>query len=126
MLTVCPPPKKNNKSQVNSAHLKIREISHGIFAWIPSIHPIQCIYCHVAQSPEGFFLTSCKTKGSLQQTVENDLPALVKLTFYENLLIGLETGVRCPHKWVLSRFPYSGVPLYLADDSRCKLACDTL
>ena len=65
-----PPPKKNNKSQVNSAHLKIiREISHGIFAWIPSIHPIQCIYCHVAQSPEGFFLTSCKTKGSLQQTV---------------------------------------------------------
>ena len=73
-----------------------------------------------------FFLTSCKTKGSLQQTVENDLPALVKLTFYENLLIGLETGVHCPHKWVLSRFPYSGVPLYLADDSRCKLACDTL
>ena len=38
-----PPQKKNNKSQVNSAHLKIREISHGIFAWIPSIHPIQCI-----------------------------------------------------------------------------------
>lgn len=90
-----------------------------------SFNPSYPVYCHVAQSPEGF-LTSCKTKGSLQQTVENDLPALVKLTLYENLLIGLETGVHCPHKWVLSRGPYNGVPLYLVDDIRCKLACDTL
>ena len=44
----------------------------------------------------------------LQHKVSNKVSASARLTFYmyENLFLGQETIVRCPHKWVsiLSRF----------------------
>ena len=36
-------------------------------------------------------------KGLLQHTVDNEESALARLTFCENLLIGQETSVSCPH-----------------------------
>ena len=36
-------------------------------------------------------------KGLLQHTVDNEVSALARLIFYENLLIGYEVSVLCPH-----------------------------
>ena len=46
-------------------------------------------------STEGFFPS--KRKGLLQDTVDNEVSALARFAFYENLLIGQEISVRCPH-----------------------------
>ena len=42
-------------------------------------------------STEGFLLL--ERKSLLQQVAQNEVSALVRLTFYENLLIGQETSV---------------------------------
>ena len=39
-------------------------------------------------------------KSLLQQVAHNEVSALVRLTFYENLLIGQETSVCFLHEWV--------------------------
>jgi len=49
-------------------------------------------------STEGFSLL--ERKSLLQQVAYNEVSALVRLTFYENLLIGQETSVCFPHEWV--------------------------
>ena len=43
-----------------------------------------------------------KMRGLLQHTVDtcNEVSALARLTFYENLSIGKESSTHCPHKWV--------------------------
>lgn len=48
---------------------------------------------------DGFVLPS-KRKDLLQHTVDNEVSALARLTFYENLLTGQEISVRingCPY-----------------------------
>ena len=47
-------------------------------------------------STEDFFYLQ-KRKGLLQDTVDNEVSALAKTTFYENRSIGQEISVRCPH-----------------------------
>ena len=47
-------------------------------------------------STEGFFLPS-ERKGLLYNALDNEMSALARLAFYENLLIGQEISVRCPH-----------------------------
>ena len=47
---------------------------------------------------EGFLLL--ERKSLLQQVARNEVSALVRLTFSENLLIGQETSVCFPHEWV--------------------------
>ena len=65
---------------------------------VSTIHPIQCTvvlgtlkYCELK-----VFLPS-RRKVLSQQTVDNEVSALARLTFYENLLIGQETSVHCPY-----------------------------
>ena len=43
------------------------------------------------------FLCLQRRNGLLQHTADNEVSALARLTFYENLLIGQETSVRCLH-----------------------------
>ena len=43
-----------------------------------------------------FFLPS-KRKGLLYNTLDNEMSALARLAFYENLLIGQEISLSCPH-----------------------------
>ena len=47
------------------------------------------------QLTEGFLPS--KRKNLLQHTVDNEVSALARLAFYENLFIGQRKGVRCPH-----------------------------
>ena len=58
------------------------------------------VYCSAKNidtlSIQGFLPS--KRKGLLQQVALNEVYALARLTFYENLLIGQETSARCPHQ----------------------------
>ena len=65
-------------------------------------HPTQCTValrtltrCQL----KALFLPS-KRKGLSQQVALNEVYALARLTFHENLLIGQETSARCPHQRV--------------------------
>ena len=42
-------------------------------------------------------ILSSKRKGLLHDTVDNEVSALARFAFYENLLIGQEISVRCLH-----------------------------
>ena len=74
---------------------------------------------------EGFLLL--ERKSLLQQVARNEVTALVRLTFSENLLIGQETSVCFPHEWVslLSRLnlekiyrPFPGTNITVRDIKR--------
>ena len=60
------------------------------------------VYCSVENidtlSIEGFLPS--ERKSLLQQEAHNEVSPLARLTFYENLLIGQETSVRCTYKRV--------------------------
>ena len=60
------------------------------------------VYCSAENidtlSTEGFLFL--ERKSLLQQVAHNEVSALVRLTFYENLLIGQETSVCFLHEWV--------------------------
>ena len=58
------------------------------------IHPISCTAA-LGASIES--LSRSKRKGLLQYTVDNEVYALARLAFYENLLIGQEISVSCLH-----------------------------
>ena len=60
------------------------------------------VYCSTENidtlSTEGFLFL--ERKSLLQEVAHNEVSALVRLTFYENLLIGQETSVCFLHEWV--------------------------
>ena len=83
-----------NRSLHNSFDAKI------VLNWrLQILSPIRCtVVLGISTSSQlkGFFLLS-ETKGLLQHTDVVEVSALARLTFYENLLIGKETSVRCTH-----------------------------
>ena len=61
-------------------------------------HPMQCTVA--LRTLTRCQLKASKRNGLLQQVALNEVYALARLTFYEDLLIGQETSARCPHQRV--------------------------
>ena len=61
-----------------------------------SSHPVHFSAGNIDMlSAEGFFYLQ-KRKGQLQNIFDKKVSALARLTFYENLMIGQATSIRCP------------------------------